>query len=228
VGLVHAADVTSGLFAHWPLDGNADDVVGGFDGEEVGGPNWVDGHIGKAASFDGVQSIHIPDFELITNEITFVAWINGWMVEAWAGIVGARIPTACEMIFGDNDTLHYVWNNNAEDTWDWDGGAVIPQDEWAMTALTVDPDKAVTYVYTDADGMDQGSNDIPHVEQIVGALNIAWVDCCGGTRYFKGVIDEVMIYDRALTEDDLTKLATGGLGVEPFDKLSTTWGRIKN
>ena len=34
---VSAADLTSGLVGHWPLDGNADDVVGKAKGELVGG-----------------------------------------------------------------------------------------------------------------------------------------------------------------------------------------------
>jgi hypothetical protein len=216
------------LVNHWPLDGNASDVVGGFDGDEVGNPKWVPGYIGQAAELDGASHINVPDFEMITNDITFVAWINGWKAADWAGIVGSRTPSACEMIFGDNDTVHYVWNDNAGDTWGWADGPVIPENEWCLVALTVDPDKAVGYVYTESDGLDQGSNDIPHVEQTVGVLNIGWVDCCGGGRYFAGLIDEVMIYDRALTANDLLQLATSGLSVEPAGKLSTTWGSVKH
>ena len=226
VANVCSADVTSDLVAHWPMEGNADDIVGGWDGEVgSGAPEWVSGHLGQGVQLDGTSHIHVPDFELVTDTITFVAWINGWKVADWAGIVGSRTPLATEMIFGDNDTLHYVWNNNT--MWEWAGGPVIPQDEWAMAALTIGPDAGTGYIYTDEGGLDSSAQVAGHVEQTVGVLNIGWVDCCGAVRYFMGVIDEVMIYNRELTEDDILQLATQGLSVEPASKLATSWGAIK-
>ena len=223
-----AADLQDGLVNYWPLDGDATDSIGKSDGEAVGKLTWVDARVGKGAKFDGSsQKIQIPDYNLITTTTTYAAWINGWKANDWAGIVGSRTPTATELIFGDNDFLHYVWNNNAADTWRWDGGPEIPQDEWALAAMTIEPKQATLYIYTDAKGLDKGVNDIPHVEQEIGALNIAWVDCCGGNRYFKGIIDEVMIFDRALSEDELLQLATQGLAVEATHKLTTTWGKMK-
>lgn len=228
IGVACAADVITDMVAYWPLDGNADDAFGENDGKTVGGVKWVQGRVGKAGDFDGTCSINVPDFSLITNDITFAAWIKGWKVEAWAGIVGTRTPTACEMIFGDNDTLHYVWNDNAANTYSWAGAPVIPQNEWALVALTVDPDKATAYVYDDAKGLKSSSNDIPHIEQNLGNINIAWVDCCGNTRYYKGIIDEVLIYKRALSEDDMLQLATKGLAVNPTNNLATAWGKVKD
>jgi hypothetical protein len=225
-GMANAADVSTGLVAYWPLDGNADDVVGDFDGEPVNDPDWVDGRVGQAVNLDGTQHINVPDFELVTNDITFVAWINGWKAADWAGIVGSRNPLATEMIFGDNDTVHYVWNDNT--MWDWADGPVIPQDEWAMVALAIDPDAATAHVYSDAGGLSSSSNVAPHIEQTVGVLNIGWVDCCGGGRYFAGLIDEVMIYGRALSEDDIRQLAMEGPAtVEAAGKMTTTWGSMK-
>lgn len=44
----------------------------------------------------------------------------------------------------------------------------------------------------------------------------------------KGLIDEVRIYDRALTEKEISNnLHAEGLAVEPGGKLSLTWGQIK-
>ena len=223
-----AADLQDGLVNYWPLDGDATDSIGKNDGEAVGKLTWVDARVGKGAKFDGSsQKIQFPDYKFITTTTTYAAWIHGWKASAWAGIVGSRTPTATELIFGDNELLHYVWNNNAAETWRWDGGPEIPQDEWALAAMTIEPKQATLYIYTDADGLDKGVNDIPHVEQEIGPLNIAWVDCCGGNRYFKGIIDEVMIFDRALSEDELLQLATQGLAVVAAHKLTTTWGKLK-
>ncbi|MDQ1329119.1 MAG: hypothetical protein QG641_2408 [Candidatus Poribacteria bacterium] len=230
VGTANAADVTKDIVSYWSLDGNAKDSVGGFDGEKVGGVNWVQAHKGQGAELDGKSSINVPKFKLTTNVITFSAWIKGWKVTDWAGIVGTRMPSGCEMIFGDSNTVHYVWNNDAGDTWGWGGAPAIPQDKWAMVALTIDPEKAVAYVYSDDTGLKSGANKIKHLEQTMGNINIGWVDCCGGTRYFKGIIDEVIIYNRALSEEDINQLATKGLfaPVENNGKLTVTWGMIKH
>ena len=224
----HAAALSDALINYWPLDGDATDSVGNNDGEVIGGPEWVNARVGKGIELDGgSQKIHIPDYKFITETTTYAAWINGWKASDWAGIVGSRTPTATELIFGDNDFLHYVWNNNAAETWRWDGGPEIPMEEWALAAMTIEPEHATLYIYSDAGGLEKGINDIPHVEQEIGVLNIGWVDCCGGNRYFKGIIDEVMIFDRALSEDEILQLAAQGLAVEPLNKATTTWGRIK-
>jgi len=96
-----------------------------------------------------------------------------------------------------------------------------------MAAIAIEPKKTTSYIYTDADGLEKGENEIPHIEQTVENLKFGWDECCGAERHFAGLIDEVMVYDRTLTEDDILQLATSGLAVEATDKLATSWGRIK-
>lgn len=47
--------------------------------------------------------------------------------------------------------------------------------------------------------------------------------------FFEGVFDEVRIYDRALTEEEVIhNYESGiGLGVEATEKLPTVWGALK-
>lgn len=227
--IANAADVTSDLVGHWPLDGNAKDNIGGKDGKLVGGADWVDnGWIKGGVELDGSNGhVEISGFKLVTDSITFVAWLNGWKGTDWTGIVVSRGTSETWMGFGPNDTLTYVWNNNAQNTWDWKGGPSIPKEEWAMAAVAIEPTKATSYIYSDADGLKHGVNDIPHIVETVDKLKFGWDECCGADRHFDGIIDEVMIYDRTLTEDDILKLATSGLAVAHIGKLTTTWGGIK-
>lgn len=53
-------------------------------------------------------------------------------------------------------------------------------------------------------------------------------------KHFKGIIDEVAIFNVALTEDEINTIINEGLGktlgiaaVSPKDKLTTRWGDIK-
>ena len=94
-------------------------------------------------------------------------------------------------------------------------------------AIAIEPDKATSYIYhRNSDKLDSEVNDIPHIEQTVKNLKFGWDECCGA-RYFKGLIDEVMIYDRTLNADDLKRLATVGLPVESKGKLAITWAELK-
>ena len=47
--------------------------------------------------------------------------------------------------------------------------------------------------------------------------------------YYKGVIDEVRVYDRALTHDEVTNnyLSQDFLAVEPKGKLPVVWSELK-
>jgi hypothetical protein len=66
------------LVGYWPLDGNADDPIGGTTGELMDGAEWSDdGHLGGAVMLDGVTGhVVISGFELITDSITFVCWLK--------------------------------------------------------------------------------------------------------------------------------------------------------
>ena len=53
----------------------------------------------------------------------------------------------------------------------------------------------------------------------------------GNDSFFNGMIDEVIIYNRGLTLDEINELMATDLGsltpVEPQDKLASVWGGIK-
>ena len=46
-------------------------------------------------------------------------------------------------------------------------------------------------------------------------------------RFFNGIIDEVRIYNRPLTEDEVTQNFEVGLSVEAVEKLPVVWGALK-
>lgn len=226
-----AAGFSDSLVGYWPLDGNGKDESGnGHDAKLENGAKWVNnGWINGAMEVDGSGGHAVVDdgFELVTTEITVAARINGWRTIPWSGVVVGRSDTTFWMGVADNDTLTYVWNNNNASTWGWKGAPVFPQDKWALIAIAIAEDKATSYVYDrDTATLDSADNEIPHVEQTVINLKFGWDECCGD-RYFKGIIDEVMIFDRTLSADEITQLATQGLSVDSKDKLTTTWAALK-
>jgi len=237
IGVATAADINSDLIGYWPLDGDAKDASGGGNhGEAIGNPEWVDGIRGQAVMLAGeagedVQHIYVPDLVLVSDAVTWVAWINGWKNDTWTGIMVARGttdggPNDNGIGFGDNDALHYTWKGNT--TWDWHDGPVIPQDTWAMVAVSLGPTEVNAYIYTEADGLQVSTRIDDNPEETIERLIFGWDECCGGARWFIGMMDEVLLYNRALSEDDILALTLGSpTAVEPASKLATTWGEIK-
>ena len=226
-----AVDLTEGLVGYWPLDGNGNDESGnGNDAKLEKGAKWSDnGWVNGAVEVDGGGGHVVVDdtFELTTDKITVVARINGWKTIDWSGIVVGRSGTTFWMGVAANNTLTYVWNNNSAQTWNWQGAPEIPEKKWALVAIAIGPDKATSYIYHKAtDKLDAEVNGIPHVEQTVINLKFGWDECCGA-RFFKGLIDEVMVYERTLNADDIKRLATVGLPVESKAKLAVTWAALK-
>ena len=104
-----------------------------------------------------------------------------------------------------------------------ENGAKWVNNGWINGAMEVDGNGGHA---KDTAKLNSADNEIPHVEQTVINLKFGWDECCGA-RYFKGIIDEVMIFDRTLSADEITQLATHGLPVESKGKLTTTWAALK-
>ncbi len=184
------------LVGWWSFDEGTGDTAAdsspyGRDGQLRGGATWTPGRFGGGIQLNGTSAyVAVPSFPVTTGGVTMVAWVNGWKANNWAALVTGH-PARLEMCFGDNNTLHYAWNNDSSATWSWAGAPVIPQDTWAMVAITIDAAQAIAWVYTDAGGLSQAANTMAHIQQTYSTLQIGW---SFDTRYVRGIMDEVAVY----------------------------------
>ena len=102
--------------------------------------------------------------------------------------------------------------------------------EWSFVALTHDGKTLALYVNGEvvAD-LDVGE---PSFSQQHDGGSIWLTRWKGGAGWdFSGVLDEIAIFNAALSEDDLTTIMEKGLekalDVSPVGRLTTTWGNIK-
>ena len=50
----------------------------------------------------------------------------------------------------------------------------------------------------------------------------------GGERFLIATVDEVRIYNRALTPEEIAlDMETSGLSVSPIEKMAVSWGKVK-
>jgi len=198
------------LAGWWKLDEDsgpeaADSSLEGNNGTLQGDPNWMPsgGYIDGAIDLDGNgDAVTVSGFSITTDTITITAWINGHRTADWAGLVYSRSAVACGIHHGGDSRLHYTWNDNSSSTWNWSGGPLIPDDEWAFVAAVIEPTKATLYVYTTAGGLSQGTNNITHYSQLVDDIKFGYDDI-GDTRRFDGLMDDIRIYNRPLSQQEI-------------------------
>ncbi len=227
----------------WLFDEGKGDVASdasgnGLDGEFNGKPKWVEGKFGMALEFDGESAyVQIPAHENPNDAITVSAWVKSpnatWNQPGW--IVEKR---PAYIIHPNNNTTNIAWPVCNGGCWNkpggWNDGNVGTDDitEWHMYTTTFDSDTGEWYIYIDAEeesAMDLAKNPI---DPDNGPVNIGFDDCCGGTRFGAGVVDEVVILSVALEQEDIEKMYENGLyaevlAVEPTDKMTTTWADVK-
>jgi len=120
-----------------------------------------------------------------------------------------------------NGTLRYNWT---EDKWPFnpvdatgDEGYILPDNDWAYIALVVEPTQAQLYVFEQDGTAHVAANQIEHLPETFASPFVVGHDRLKSegltSRYFNGVIDEVMIFDEALNKAQL--LEYSGIVPEP-------------
>jgi photosystem II stability/assembly factor-like uncharacterized protein len=132
-----------------------------------------------------------------SNQITLSAWIKADSIQKqYTGIIThSNDSFPAGLLLGNNNELIFQW---AGAQWTWNSGLFVPVDEWAHVALVITPDSARVYL-----------NGLPSTYSAnMGSLN--WKGGLTIGRYanwfsrtFKGWIDEVCIWDIALSQDEI-------------------------
>ena len=211
---------TAGLQAHYEFEGNTNDSSDNArHGTAAGNPLFGEGRIGQAIDLDGLGDyVNIDGYKgvLGSSAITVTAWIKTSSTSTGA-IVGWG-PNVSGERFGFRVDLgrlraEHAGGNIQGDTLVNDGG-------WHHVAVTVRENVTISYpdviLYLDGADDTRPTTDADPVFNITAAEDVSIgrrpsVD----DRYFIGQIDEVRIYDRALTQEEVNWL-TGR--IEPFDK----------
>ena len=222
---------TSGLVAWWKGEGNAHDSVGYHDGTDTQGVSYVQGKIGQAFSF-GVtgntndtssagSGVKIQDSGLdLTSAMSITAWVNP--ATSADGVILWRGDNA-----GGYDPYSFQLSGFAL-TDDYDNrkvvpfGVGIPTNSWTHVAATFDHATGEMTVYVNGAWAGNAFTAILPIDEPVDF----GTNCCSGvgignindTRFtypFSGAIDEVMLYNRALTPSEVAGIATIGSTILP-------------
>jgi hypothetical protein len=202
------------LFRHWRLDESsglvAADSMAGDDGTYVGGAilnqSGATPATGRAVFFDGVNDqITLPALDLATNRATITLWVRRFGPQPrFAGLVFSRAGTTVAGInLGTALELRYHWNGEGN-TFNFDSGLVLPDDRWVFAALVVEPTRATLWLGQDG-VLSSAVNPVAHdVEAFDGATLIGRDP--SGSRRLRGYVDDVRVYDVALSAAEIRSL----------------------
>ncbi len=130
------------------------------------------------------------------NEITIMGWIRPAGIQSsYAGIFSCN-GVNVNLNFRDNNELGIHWNDGQ---YGWSSGLIVPPNEWSHVALVATGTSAKLYL----NGREASTT------TTLTALNLAnsqWYignDRGQVARTYKGLIDEVCFYNRALTANEL-------------------------
>ena len=229
---------TNGLVGAWLFDEGKGEAVtdssdNGLDGKIAKGkPKWVDGKFDGAMEFGGQDMVTVDDDNALDlEEFTIAAWVNIPKVSgAWQIIASKehRNPTGRNYgLFGhiNSGVVHYSFTTNSG--WkSFDAKTVVTDGDWHHVAGTYDGSDFKLYLDGAVDAqVSPGTKPDNHD-------NFFFIGGCDiGGYWMTGVIDEVVLYNRALSEQELNDLIEDGmsvaLDVQPGGKLVTTWSRLK-
>ena len=169
--------------------------------ELVNNPNWVDGKYGKALEFDGTNYVRIPINETLQLRESFT-------VEFWVKREDSQPATWNYMVAGGTlmwavivnaDQNVYVWSRSGG-TWGQRLVTSIPlTTDWTHIALTYDVGSGVE-LYFNGEKAGEGGTP-PIVDEIDGSVMVGARN--PGQEFFAGIIDEVALYNRILTLDEI-------------------------
>lgn len=246
-GLIQSvnADLTTGLAAHYTFDNckAADSSGNGNNGTKVGGLKCVAGISGKAIQFDGSTGyIKVPS-SLSLNPV------NQWAMSFWVNVQGitniaspilhkggirvVEPPQCCtnreyavwlmnnsvflETSAGDGSFEHDIYSQK------------ISPKVWIHYVGIIDRVKHVTSIYLNGKKIAETTDSYSSFNNNTNDLLIGWTEEVD-TSYspFKGILDEIRLYNRALTATDIAELFNMGkpiggttTGMQKFDVTCT-------
>src|SRR5581483_3283856 len=209
----------SGLIGWWPGEGNANDVINGNNGNAVN-TTYTNGIVGAAFSFDpeiygwtGVQIADQPAYAL-TNALTIEGWIrvrgDGYLIFWRCDNRPGTDPYFLSMN-GNNQLNFGISDENNDYT---SVQVAIPYYQWLHVAATFDGSTGTLSLYTNGVLAAQTVTDIVPFGALVqddspgvciGNLNDGQNDFP-----FVGDIDEISLYNRALSADEILSLYNAG------------------
>ncbi|NBC95506.1 MAG: hypothetical protein GVY27_04015 [Deinococcus-Thermus bacterium] len=206
-----------GLVGHWPLDGHARDGSGlGHDGALTGAAQWTDGRRGRALDFSPTTRVDLGDVADFAHDrpFTFAAFARYQGEQAMVLLSRSRMGrtyTGYDIGF-DGGHLRVRLSHQVG------GNAIVvrtrdalPKQRWNHLAVTYDGSSRADGLTLYVDGTAQRYE--VQRDNLTESIHVDETALLGtrhdGRQPFGGALDDVWIYNRALSGDRIVTLMQG-------------------
>ena len=205
----------SSMVSWWPGDGNTNDIQGGNNGSWVGTPAYASGEVGSAFSFDGSSYVTVgnpPSLNITGDQVTLDGWIN-------PSVNNNDVVYFGKTAYGENDYAMIFQFNEVTGMMKTSAGEIIlgstfvpPVNQWTHVAFTYDGTTMKLYANGVLISTQPASGNLVADSPEFGIGGRA-TDPFGRSFRFTGAIDEVEVFDRALTDSEIAGIyLAGGAG----------------
>ena len=210
-----AQDLDQGLVAYYAFEENAEDSgPSGHDGTVVGAPNYVAGVRGRAMTFDGVDdAVTFPGIPNAAFAGNFsISWFMRVPAHAKYAVLSKRGSCNLTNAFDIRTTdetpsrtrFSAVYGAGFTDAF----GRALTPGQWTHVAVV--RDGGTVRVYTDGVAGTANTTASMNLSAVTAPFGISITPCItfgDGTVRFAGQIDELRLYDRALSAGDVDTLS---------------------
>ncbi len=210
-------NVSDGLVAYYPFEGNARDSSGHENhGIAHGGIKYEKGVIGKAAKFDGVDDwIRIQQSSSLNHftTMTISFWTKYYKPTSGANNVSVHISNGLDKgINGEYGYYNYsessevkfllgYWGDSQSISIPFDATRELSAQQFALMTFVVD--KEVLKVFLNGNLVDEQTRIFDKISRPSNDWSIGNME---DLYYLNGIIDDLRIYNRALTTEEIHKL----------------------
>ena len=208
----------TGLVGYWSMDEGSGSYATDFSGKNNAGvfpggtanPTWVDGKRGKALNFDGSNDyVAITNanstLKLTSSDGTFSAWVKPNTISGFDGIIGNNFGSGWWFILNAGKIAFWA----ATDAAVYDSNTVVPNGQWTHILVTYNNASKTATFYKN--GVFDGSQVTANTIGNGGTTFYIGNDGRDGAGYpFDGLIDDVRIYNRALSAAEIQALYKSG------------------
>lgn len=213
LALGNSAYAVEGMISYWKFDEGsgvtAGDSVGDNDGTLINGPVWTTGQVGGALSFDGINDyVDLGSVNInIPGDFTITAWIKAIQSRSNYRVILSKGPknTGHYEIYLNIGTGELKFYSN--DIGDIGSGRIVDDNTWHHITVTYNGANIKFYVDGNLESSPSASGSITSENEIfyIGRQII------DSSMPFNGLIDEVAVFDRALTLEEIQQHYQNGL-----------------
>jgi hypothetical protein len=204
----------NGLVGWWKLDGNAKDYSGNNNHGTVTGATVAAGKVGQCYSFDGTDDYIDTSNQMLGNNspFTYSVWIKFSASQIGRTIMGrhSNAVGGAGMGIDDSSANKIKFHLNSYSAQRVNSTMTLNDNNWHYISGTWDGVNLKLYVDGNLDASSTPSTTLtfPSINTQIGR----WGG--GSSQYFNGLIDDVRIYNRALSPEEIARLYALGVGTQ--------------